>query len=206
MEQLVKALFMDFAFETGILGSIKEFANYGSIFLVVLTWLSLFFGIKIYRTVFSILSFIATTLAVCLIMENYATWGAIVTTFSVIGVVTAFIGYKMKIIGASILSSLILVLAIGLVYSNILVLWIIFIVSCFAAFLYPAIFISFTSALWSSLMILDMNIMNGAIFVVILGIVGFAFQLYIGKNKMNLGAENRTKLMNKLGIGKVKYD
>ncbi len=206
MEQLVKALFMDFAFETGILGSIKEFANYGSIFLVVLTWLSLFFGIKIYRTVFSILSFIATTLAVCLIMENYATWGAIVTTFSVIGVVTAFIGYKMKIIGASILSSLILVLAISLVYSNILVLWIIFIVSCFAAFLYPAIFISFTSALWSSLMILDMNIMNGAIFVVILGIVGFVFQLYIGNNKMNLGAENRTKLMNKLGIGKVKYD
>lgn len=206
MEQLVKALFMDFAFETGILGSIKEFANYGSIFLVVLTWLSLFFGIKIYRTVFSILSFIATTLAVCLIMENYATWGAIVTTFSVIGVVTAFIGYKMKIIGASILSSLILVLAISLVYSNILVLWIIFIVSCFAAFLYPAIFISFTSALWSSLMILDMNIMNGAIFVVILGIVGFAFQLYIGNNKMNLGAENRSKLMNKLGIGKVKYD
>ena len=206
MEQLVKALFMDFAFETGILGSIKEFANYGSIFLVVLTWLSLFFGIKIYRTVFSILSFIATTLAVCLIMENYATWGAIVTTFSVIGVVTAFIGYKMKIIGASILSSLILVLAISLVYSNILVLWIIFIVSCLVSFLYPAISISFTSALWSSLMILDMNIMNGAIFVVILGIVGFAFQLYIGKNKMNLGAENRTKLMNKLGIGKVKYD
>ncbi|MCZ2222402.1 MAG: hypothetical protein LC122_02060 [Chitinophagales bacterium] len=206
MEQLVKALFMDFAFETGILGSIKEFANYGSIFLVVLTWLSLFFGIKIYRTVFSILSFIATTLAVCLIMENYATWGAIVTTFSVIGVVTAFIGYKMKIIGASILSSVILVLAISLFYSNIMVLWIIFIVSCFAAFLYPAISISFTSALWGSLMILDMNIMNGAIFVVILGIVGFAFQLYIGKNKMNLGAENRTKLMNKLGIGKVKYD
>ena len=206
MEQLVKALFMDFAFETGILGSIKEFANYGSIFLVVLTWLSLFFGIKIYRTVFSILSFIATTLAVCLIMENYATWGAIVTTFSVIGVVTACIGYKMKIIGASILSSLILVLAISLVYSNILVLWIIFIVSCLVSFLYPAISISFTSALWSSLMILDMNIMNGAIFVVILGIVGFAFQLYIGKNKMNLGAENRTKLMNKLGIGKVKYD
>ena len=206
MEQLVKALFMDFAFETGILGSIKEFANYGSIFLVVLTWLSLFFGIKIYRTVFSILSFIATTLAVCLIMENYATWGAIVTTFSVIGVVTAFIGYKMKIIGASILSSLILVLAISLVYSNILVLWIIFIVSCLVSFLYPAISISFTSALWSSLMILDMNIMNGAIFVVILGIVGFVFQLYIGNNKMNLGAENRTKLMNKLGIGKVKYD
>ena len=206
MEQLVKALFMDFAFETGILGSIKEFANYGSIFLVVLTWLSLFFGIKIYRTVFSILSFIATTLAVCLIMENYATWGAIVTTFSVIGVVTAFIGYKMKIIGASILSSVILVLAISLFYSNIMVLWIIFIVSCLVSFLYPAISISFTSALWSSLMILDMNIMNGAIFVVILGIVGFAFQLYIGKNKMNLGAENRTKLMNKLGIGKVKYD
>ena len=206
MEQLVKALFMDFAFETGILGSIKEFANYGSIFLVVLTWLSLFFGIKIYRTVFSILSFIATTLAVCLIMENYATWGAIVTTFSVIGVVTAFIGYKMKIIGASILSSVILVLAISLFYSNIMVLWIIFIVSCLVSFLYPAISISFTSALWSSLMILDMNIMNGAIFVVILGIVGFVFQLYIGKNKMNLGAENRTKLMNKLGIGKVKYD
>lgn len=204
MEQLVKALFMDFAFETGILGSIKEFANYGSIFLVVLTWLSLFFGIKIYRTVFSILSFIATTLAVCLIMENYATWGAIVTTFSVIGVVTAFIGYKMKIIGASILSSLILVLAIGLVYSNILVLWIIFIVSCFAAFLYPAIFISFTSALWSSLMILDMNIMNGAIFVVILGIVGFVFQLYIGNNKMSLGIEYRNKLMNKLSLGKAK--
>ena len=204
MEQLVKALFMDFAFETGILGSIKEFANYGSIFLVVLTWLSLFFGIKIYRTVFSILSFIATTLAVCLIMENYATWGAIVTTFSVIGVVTAFIGYKMKIIGASILSSLILVLAIGLVYSNILVLWIIFIVSCFAAFLYPAIFISFTSALWSSLMILDMNIMNGAIFVLILGIVGFVFQLYIGNNKMSLGIEYRNKLMNKLSLGKAK--
>ena len=204
MEQLVKALFMDFAFETGILGSIKEFANYGSIFLVVLTWLSLFFGIKIYRTVFSILSFIATTLAVCLIMENYATWGAIVTTFSVIGVVTAFIGYKMKIIGASILSSLILVLAISLVYSNILVLWIIFIVSCFAAFLYPAIFISFTSALWSSLMILDMNIMNGAIFVVILGIVGFVFQLYIGNNKMSLGIEYRNKLMNKLSLGKAK--
>ena len=204
MEQLVKALFMDFAFETGILGSIKEFANYGSIFLVVLTWLSLFFGIKIYRTVFSILSFIATTLAVCLIMENYATWGAIVTTFSVIGVVTAFIGYKMKIIGASILSSLILVLAISLVYSNILVLWIIFIVSCFAAFLYPAIFISFTSALWSSLMILDMNIMNGAIFVLILGIVGFVFQLYIGNNKMSLGIEYRNKLMNKLSLGKAK--
>ena len=204
MEQLVKALFMDFAFETGILGSIKEFANYGSIFLVVLTWLSLFFGIKIYRTVFSILSFIATTLAVCLIMENYATWGAIVTTFSVIGVVTAFIGYKMKIIGASILSSLILVLAISLVYSNILVLWIIFIVSCFAAFLYPAIFISFTSALWGSLMILDMNIMNGAIFVVILGIVGFVFQLYIGNNKMSLGIEYRNKLMNKLSLGKAK--
>lgn len=204
MEQLVKALFMDFAFETGILGSIKEFANYGSIFLVVLTWLSLFFGIKIYRTVFSILSFIATTLAVCLIMENYATWGAIVTTFSVIGVVTAFIGYKMKIIGASILSSLILVLAISLFYSNIMVLWIIFIVSCFAAFLYPAIFISFTSALWSSLMILDMNIMNGAIFVVILGIVGFVFQLYIGNNKMSLGIEYRNKLMNKLSLGKAK--
>lgn len=204
MEQLVKALFMDFAFETGILGSIKEFANYGSIFLVVLTWLSLFFGIKIYRTVFSILSFIATTLAVCLIMENYATWGAIVTTFSVIGVVTAFIGYKMKIIGASILSSLILVLAISLFYSNIMVLWIIFIVSCFVSFLYPAISISFTSALWSSLMILDMNIMNGAIFVVILGIVGFVFQLYIGNNKMSLGIEYRNKLMNKLSLGKAK--
>ena len=204
MEQLVKALFMDFAFETGILGSIKEFANYGSIFLVVLTWLSLFFGIKIYRTVFSILSFIATTLAVCLIMENYATWGAIVTTFSVIGVVTAFIGYKMKIIGASILSSVILVLAISLVYSNILVLWIIFIISCFVSFLYPSVSISFTSALWSSLMILDMNIMNGAIFVVILGIVGFVFQLYIGNNKMSLGIEYRNKLMNKLSLGKAK--
>lgn len=203
MEQLVKALFMDFAFETGILGSIKEFANYGSIFLVVLTWFSLFFGIKIYRTIFSILSFIGTTLIVCLIMESYATWGAIVTTFSVLGVVTAFIGYKMKIIGASILTSIILVLVISLIYSNIFVLWIIFIVSCFISFLYPSVFISFSSALWSSLMILDMNIIKSIILVVILGIVGFAFQLYIGKNKLSLGIENRNKLMNKLGIGKA---
>lgn len=188
MKDLIKELFFLFSMETGILGIVKENQEFlGSILLIIGTF-ACFLGFRIYRLIFSILTFMAIAISSIFFMRNFTDWGTITTTFSVLGTVGAFFSYRWHKLGGIIISVLISA-AIGWIYTySILVSILVGILVMILMLFFPVITIYFMTSLWGTLIIKEFLMMNSTnyrriILSFIIFSTGFITQLIINKNQ-----------------------
>lgn len=188
MKDLIKELFFLFSMETGILGIVKENQEFlGSILLIIGTF-ACFLGFRIYRLIFSILTFMAIAISSIFFMRNFTDWGTITTTFSVLGTVGAFFSYRWHKLGGIIISVLISA-AIGWIYTySILVSILVGILVMILMFFFPVITIYFMTSLWGTFIIKEFLMMNSTnyrriILSFIIFSTGFITQLIINKNQ-----------------------
>lgn len=64
--------------------------------LLVLGFLLVFAGAKLYRVVISLVMFIGVTLLFCTLLEGRAGWGTIVTAFTILGCLLGFMAFSWK--------------------------------------------------------------------------------------------------------------
>lgn len=107
MVDLIRTAFEYFGTKTGVLGELRQYRQLWMALLVVWGIAFCFFGVKSYRMVFSLVTFMAITLLICLLMRNVPNWGAVVTTFAIVGFVLAFMAFGWIYVGACVVAGLI---------------------------------------------------------------------------------------------------
>lgn len=104
MSKLIAALFQLFAYVTGIAGEIWKYQQFGWYVLLAIGILACFLGFYVYRFYVSGMLFGAVTILICTLMNPSSNWGAVVTCFSVVGVILAFLSYRWAHLDAYIFS------------------------------------------------------------------------------------------------------
>lgn len=107
MTELIKIIFEYFGTKTGVLGEVRQYEGLWMILLILCGIAFCFYGLKSYHIVFSLVTFMTVTLIICKLMGNIANWGEIVTAFSIIGFLMAFMAYGWTYVGACIMTGLI---------------------------------------------------------------------------------------------------
>lgn len=153
MIEFVNSIFTKFAWETGILGSIKQYQDYWFIILILLGILTCFLGFKTYRAFFSLFTFMGIVIVCSHLMRNITDWGTIVTTFSVLGITLAFLSYNWKHLGAIVISILITLGFISMIYLNIVVTIILCVLVSIFTLNFPVISISILTSIFGGIMI-----------------------------------------------------
>lgn len=184
MVDIVIKLFQDFAYETGILGEIRQFEKQGMWCLLFLSVIALVWGFKVYRAFFSVLVFMGLTVAICLILTNKTDWGTIVTTFTVLGTSIALLSYNWNYLGGISISVLI-TCGITFIFSgSIVVMVLVSILFVVLVVQFPVVTICLTTALWGSLMLTELTMLpDGILFVSGLTLIGFLFQMLVNKKQ-----------------------
>ena len=86
-------LFLDKTHSAGRLSISPEITE--TVFLV-LGFLLVFAGAKLYRVVISLVMFIGVTLLFCTLLDGRAGWGTIVTAFTILGCLLGFMAFSWK--------------------------------------------------------------------------------------------------------------
>lgn len=86
-------LFLDKTHSAGKLSISPEIVE--TVFLV-LGFLLVFAGAKLYRVVISLVMFIGVTLLFCTLLDGRAGWGTIVTAFTILGCLLGFMAFSWK--------------------------------------------------------------------------------------------------------------
>lgn len=94
MIDLLSEWFALFAAETGILGEVRQYQELGMFLLGELAVLLCFLGFRSYRFVIALWMYIVVILLSSFLLRDKMNWGAVVTFFSIIGFVTAFLAYQ----------------------------------------------------------------------------------------------------------------
>lgn len=100
MRELIENGIRWFGQLTGLEGVINQGMPWIIGGLSIIALVACFFGIKIYRVIFSTLLFIGTCILCCLLWKDKYPWLYVAATFSIIGVTLAFIGFRWKKLGA----------------------------------------------------------------------------------------------------------
>lgn len=94
----------------GLLTGLEDAINQGMPWIIgalsIIALAACFFGIKIYRIIFSGLLFIGTCVLCCLLWKDKHPWLYVAATFSIVGVTLAFIGFRWKKLGAVLVCAL----------------------------------------------------------------------------------------------------
>ena len=94
----------------GLLTGLEDAINQGMPWIIgalsIIALAACFFGIKIYRIIFSGLLFIGTCVLCCLLWKDRYPWLYVAAIFSVVGVTLAFIGFRWKKLGAVLVCAL----------------------------------------------------------------------------------------------------
>lgn len=86
-------LFLDKTHSAGKLSISPEITE---IVFLVLGFLLVFAGAKLYRLVISLVMFIGVTLLFCTLLDGRAGWGTIVTAFTILGCLLGFMAFSWK--------------------------------------------------------------------------------------------------------------
>lgn len=184
MVDIVVKLFQDFAYETGILGEIRQYEKLGMWCLLFLSVIALVWGFKAYRAFFSVLVFMGFTVAICLILTDKTDWGTIVTTFAVLGTVIALLSYNWGYLGGISISVLITCGVTFMLSGSIVVMILVGILFVVLVVQLPVVMICLTLALWGSLMLTELTkLPDGILFVSGLTLFGFLFQMLVNKKQ-----------------------
>lgn len=178
MTEVIVELFQRFAFETGIMGEVRQYGQMGMVILTMLAAVALVLGFKTFRAFFSFLVFIGVTVLSCILLENVADWGEITTCFSVIGTVLALLAYKWHRLGGCIICALIAALTVWTVNESFLIALLLGVLAIISTLLFPVITICLATSLWGSLVLSELLLVTTDIYVIVgVWLAGFAIQM-----------------------------
>lgn len=150
MESLFNDLLQLFSSCTGITDVVQEYKQIIFYGMLACAFANCFLGFKLFRILFSVLMFMLTVISICFFYRNSENWGAVVTAFSIIGLVMAFISYNWKKMGAFVICSC---LICGFVFSLGVGIWICLIIGLvygIISLLMPVEAIIISTSLWGS--------------------------------------------------------
>lgn len=107
MINLLSEWFALFAAETGILGEVRQYQELGIFLLGFLAVLLCFLGIRSYHFAIALWMYMAVILLSSFLFRDKMNWGAVVTFFSIIGFMAAFLAYQWNNTGIIITAALI---------------------------------------------------------------------------------------------------
>lgn len=105
-------LFSNYTRITDIVLEYKQIIIYG---MLSCAFVNCFLGFKLFRLFFSVLMFLLTVVSIYFLFGDSEDWGAVVTAFSIIGLLMAFVSYSWKKLGAFVICSC---LICGFVFSH----------------------------------------------------------------------------------------
>lgn len=155
MVDIISDWFTKFAFETGIIGEIRQYHYLVLWIFLAAGVFACFFGFRVYQVYFSIFIFFVIAYFSSILLRQWFNWGAIVTFFAVIGIAVALLGYRWNRFGGTVICGVFGIWigqALGLTTALAVVLG--FLAAIFVI-LFPVIAISTISALWGAMMIAD---------------------------------------------------
>lgn len=186
MSKLIEDFFVLFLYETGVLGEFRPYLEWGGNCLLVLAVLGCLFGFRTYRGFFSVLLFMGIAICCCFFLEGKMSWGSVVTSFTVAGVVLGFLGYRWQRLGGFVICGLIGYMFGWLLLPNVLT-GLLGAALCGAALLYfPVISLSVLSSLWGAWLLkdcLEIKGVSGGLLVVGVTVVCSAWQLFFNRKQ-----------------------
>lgn len=182
MIELIDNIFIRFAWETGILPSIKEYSDYWILVLIFLSIMTCFFGFKSYRLFFSLITFGLVLMAISYLLKNRTDWGSIVTTFSVLGTILGFLAYRWKYLGLGFMGWLISIGLLSMKLSNPLIVMGLSIISTGLVFLFPVLAMSLLTSIFGSVIIKEIFYLGNSMTLLLI-ILGLGFQIFTSKNQ-----------------------
>ena len=185
MINIIRDLFLIFTYETEIADKINTYQEAGVYLLFLLGVICCFLGFRGYRSIFSIIVFMAFAYVSCILWKDKISWGSVVTLFSVLGTVTAVMSYQWHRLGGFITCGLIGAAVCWLLYPSAWIAVIPAVLLGVFELLFPVIAICFSTSVFGAVLLTEF-IGHGSgsrllIFFLLAGI-GIAVQL-----KMNTG-------------------
>ncbi|MDO5336029.1 MAG: hypothetical protein Q4E89_01015 [Eubacteriales bacterium] len=151
--------------------------------------LLVFAGIKLFRLLSSFLMFSATAIVLCTFMNGRANWGAIVTAFTIIGCLFAYMVFNWKVADAIVISSLTAAAIAWKVYP---VWWAALLVGAAVGIFvgnFPLIGITASTAVAGVTILMEGALRDGSPFIPVLAVfAGFGVQFFLIGRKQKLFA------------------
>jgi|LGOV01.1.fsa_nt_gb hypothetical protein len=155
MENLLYEYFLYFGRQTGIEEALIGETQFIFLLIVVFGIINCFLGFKVYRFFFSVVMFSVSTIIICLLLNGYAHWGVIVTTFSIVGVFIAFFAFNWLRLGAFVITGIIMGSVVFILGGEVWVSIVLGIVTGLLSLSYPVLLLIVTTALFGSQIIVD---------------------------------------------------
>lgn len=174
-----------FAYLSGIIGSVREHADMISIIMMAVGILLCLLGIYIYRYAAAIITFFAVAEMIIILWANRTSWGTIVTAFSVAGVFLAYYIWNAKYISAVILcwASIALYLINARTIEEVIGYIVLMIGCAFAVFSFPVESICISTTVIGTLLLRDLVAFNDRFLWMIAVVFGIALQLVLSKRQ-----------------------
>lgn len=198
MLEYVNSIFVRFAWETGILGSIKEYQEYWIPTLILLGIISCFFGFKTYRFFFPLISFMFIAILSIYFMNEITDWGTVVTTFAVIGSIVAFLSYSWIYLGATVINVLVGLGLMSIISQSLGFAILVFFITTFLTISFPVIVTSILTSSFGGVLLGEIFNINTSIVIIII-LLGILFQLVTNKNQEVFEKEYPDKIKYYLG-------
>jgi len=179
-----------FAAKTGIAGKFTPDEKTLDIMFFVIGILFIFAGIKLFRLTSSVLIFTAVSVVLCTLMKGRAGWGAIVTAFTIIGCLCAYMVFNWKSADAIAISAL----TAALITWKLCPLWwaalLVGILIGTAAGIFPLIGVTVSTAA-AGVVLLAEGVLGGISFLIplLIGAAGFAVQFFLIGRRQKLFAK-----------------
>ncbi len=126
-----------FEMKTQIEGKLVLDTTEAELLFLTLGILLLVAGSAIYRFAAAVMAFIATSVILCIFMENMANWRAIVTAFTILGCLLGYFAFNWKKLTAILLSGMIAAALMWLVIPNLWAVIIAGIIACIITYFLP---------------------------------------------------------------------
>lgn len=193
MIEFINSIFIGFAWDTGILGSIKEYKDYWIFVLILMGILACFFGFKTYRVFFSLFTFMVLAIVSSYFMKSLTDWGTIVTTFAVVGSIMAFLAYRWTYLGALVINVLITLGLVSMASKSIVVTIAMASLVAIVTFYFPVLSVSIFTSIFGAIIIREALKLN-YIAVILLFVCGSIIQSLINRNQSIFEKEYPDKL------------
>lgn len=121
--------------------------------ILALAFLSCFFGLRLFRIFSAIMAFFLTAIGICVMLRASVDMGVIVTTFAIVGVITAFLAYHLYHVSVFFICACIGYSIFAVFTGNIWICIAAGIVIGVVAVLFSAIVIILSTAIWGAMTI-----------------------------------------------------
>lgn len=188
MADLLKENIFCFARQTGIEEEILRYENVLDGMILLLGIAACFFGFKIYRQLFAVILFLTAAFLFSYFMKESVDWGAVVTCFSTVGVLLAFLGLFWNRLGGCVICGLIIGQISWLASQSVLATVVIIFLSVLCVLTFPVISICISTSIWGAMILYNVLPVSGAagkriLIYAVVTFIGIAVQFLVNRQQ-----------------------